>query len=346
MMLGVPDDPHLNTAPPRLADVAREAGVSTGTVSHALRGDRRIRKSTRQKVVETAERLGYSVDVHASVLGSRRGGKTSARDLIPIAVVHEKPLGGRVRDAAEKIKFRARDMGYDLQDIALTPEKSPAKHLAEAWHRGVEGVILRGLRRRPELLEIEWSRFSIVGLGREPEDLPIPRIRPNNFSSAKRLWEICWERGYRRIGSAPLSHSPRVLDDEARLGGLLAAEAVHVPFEKRISAHIGKMEDETAFEEWVRRWEPDCVISFATANRWWLRDMEVDAGYAACFIPEFATSPVAGMVENGTQMMAGALELLDQEIRHRRRGLSENAHETVVESVFQDGPTLRDHPKE
>ena len=55
-----------------MADVARAAGVNKGTVSRALRGDRRISNETRDRIWETARELGYEVDAVASGLSSKR----------------------------------------------------------------------------------------------------------------------------------------------------------------------------------------------------------------------------------------------------------------------------------
>ncbi len=57
-----------------MADVALEAGVNKGTVSRALRGDRRISAETRGRVWETAKKLGYELDAVASGLSSKRTG--------------------------------------------------------------------------------------------------------------------------------------------------------------------------------------------------------------------------------------------------------------------------------
>ncbi|MCX7522521.1 LacI family DNA-binding transcriptional regulator [Microbacterium sp. STN6] len=56
------------------ADVAREAGVSRGTVSYALNGDpdSRLLEATKQKVLDAAERLGYRPSAAARLLGGGR----------------------------------------------------------------------------------------------------------------------------------------------------------------------------------------------------------------------------------------------------------------------------------
>lgn len=57
-----------------MADVARSVGVNKGTVSRALKGDRRISPATRQRVWEAAKKLGYKLDAVASGLSSRHSG--------------------------------------------------------------------------------------------------------------------------------------------------------------------------------------------------------------------------------------------------------------------------------
>ncbi len=56
---------------PTMKDVAREAGVSLGTVSNVLNGVSAT-DQTRQKVVEAAERLGYRINNYARALKTNR----------------------------------------------------------------------------------------------------------------------------------------------------------------------------------------------------------------------------------------------------------------------------------
>ncbi len=68
MVVAVPAD--LNTL--TIKDVAREAGVSTGTVSRVLNKRAGVRSETREAVLATVERLDYRPDVAARELSSRQ----------------------------------------------------------------------------------------------------------------------------------------------------------------------------------------------------------------------------------------------------------------------------------
>ena len=56
-----------------IKDVAREAGVSTATVSHALNGFPEVAEETRRRVRETADRLGYVPNINGRNLASKCG---------------------------------------------------------------------------------------------------------------------------------------------------------------------------------------------------------------------------------------------------------------------------------
>jgi LacI family transcriptional regulator, repressor for deo operon, udp, cdd, tsx, nupC, and nupG len=53
-----------------IADVAREAGVNKGTVSRALRGIAGVGPATRERIIETADRLDFSASHLATALAS------------------------------------------------------------------------------------------------------------------------------------------------------------------------------------------------------------------------------------------------------------------------------------
>lgn len=66
-----------------IKDVAREAGVSVTTVSHALNGKGRLNPTTRRHVQAVAERLGYQPNPAARSLVSGRTGLVAAMASLP-----------------------------------------------------------------------------------------------------------------------------------------------------------------------------------------------------------------------------------------------------------------------
>jgi DNA-binding LacI/PurR family transcriptional regulator len=66
-----------------IRDVAREAGVSVTTVSHALNGKGRLNVDTRRRVREVADRLGYHPNPAARSLVSGRTGLIAAVPSLP-----------------------------------------------------------------------------------------------------------------------------------------------------------------------------------------------------------------------------------------------------------------------
>lgn len=62
-----------------ICDVAREAGVSTMTVTRAFREDAKVAPETRRRVIATAERLNFNPDLNARGL---RGGATHSIGLL------------------------------------------------------------------------------------------------------------------------------------------------------------------------------------------------------------------------------------------------------------------------
>ena len=63
---------------PTMVDVALRAGVSTMTVSRALKEGSRVSKATREKIMVAVNDLGYVLDQSAGSLSSRKTGFVAA----------------------------------------------------------------------------------------------------------------------------------------------------------------------------------------------------------------------------------------------------------------------------
>lgn len=71
---------------PTIDDIAREAGVSTGTVSRVLNGHATVAQRTREHVAEVISRLGYAPDPAARHLSWRTG------QTLGVSLAHDDPM--------------------------------------------------------------------------------------------------------------------------------------------------------------------------------------------------------------------------------------------------------------
>ena len=127
-----------------IKDVAREAGVSTATVSRALRGLPRVSEETRERVLAAAARMEYVASPNAASLAS---GLTRTVGIV-VPNVPRWCFGSVIYGAEELL----RSEGYDLLLYHITGDES-ARHRLFSTHllsKRVDAVIVLALRPAPE----------------------------------------------------------------------------------------------------------------------------------------------------------------------------------------------------
>lgn len=175
-----------------IKDVAREAGVSTATVSRALRGLPRVSDETRERVLAAAARMEYVASPHAASLAS---GTTRTVGVVVPNVTRW--FFGSVIHGAEEL---LRSEGYDvlLYDITGDPE---ARHRLFSTHllsKRVDAVMVLALRPT----EQEIASLSKVGTptvvvgGFVPQ---WPSIRIDDVLAATTAVQHLIELGHERI---------------------------------------------------------------------------------------------------------------------------------------------------
>src|SRR5262245_9683227 len=146
-----------------IKDVAREAGVSVTTVSHALNDKGRLNPDTRARVREVAERLGYRPNPAARSLVSGRTGL--------IAVVPSLP---------KEPQMSFGDFGYFTELIVSATEVAVSKDWALVvappsssdfvWERvPLDGVIvIEPIKDDPALPALRERRIPFVTISADP----------------------------------------------------------------------------------------------------------------------------------------------------------------------------------
>lgn len=124
---------------PSIADVAREAGVATSTVSRALTMPGRIAEPTRLKVVEAARKLGYTANQTARNL--RKGHTRSIMIVLPetLYIGASQIVIEVLRDVGQTLTER----GFTLLIANVSREAPTDEHILELAFGGtISGVLL------------------------------------------------------------------------------------------------------------------------------------------------------------------------------------------------------------
>ncbi len=177
----------------KIEDVAAAAGVSVATVSRAVRGLPNVAASTRERVTDIAEQLGYRPDPVASRLAAGR-----ARTVIVLVPHLSSWYFSNVVAGAEAVCAEA---GYDFLILGVGSLDECHRLLNEGHHleRRADGIILVNLS--PTAAQVRSLRargVSISTVGSAADRCPSVRVDDHAVGAlaAAHLAEL----GHRRIG--------------------------------------------------------------------------------------------------------------------------------------------------
>ncbi len=198
-----------------IKDVAREAGVSVGTASQALRGSPAVREATRRRVLVVAKRLRYQPSALARGLVTRR---THTVGLLISDIAN--PFFIRAVRAVEDV---AQEHGYNV--ILCNTDEDPAKetqYLRVLMEKRVDGIILATTAAsRRAVREICWRRIPLVLFDRELSGVATNVVKVDGVLGGRLATQHLLDLGHRRIG---IIHGPRDRSTGAeRLEGYLTS---------------------------------------------------------------------------------------------------------------------------
>ena len=177
-----------------MADVAERAGVSTMTVSRALRKGGPISDETRRRIMAAIDELGYVLDQTAGTLSSKRSGFVAT--LIPS--INNSNFSDTVRGIGEAIEGSGLQLLLGRTDYLVENEETLLESMLT---RRPEGIILTGGSHTPRSRRLlETVGIPVV----ETWDLPLEPIEHvigfSNAAAIRALTHDLHARGYRNIG--------------------------------------------------------------------------------------------------------------------------------------------------
>lgn len=184
-------------APARVTirDVAAEAGVSITTVSHVLNDvpGKRINPHTRERVRETAARLGYSPNVLARSLRTNRSGSIG---LIGDEIATT-PFAGRVILGAQTA-VQAHDAVLLITSTGYEREVEE-REIAELVHRRVDGVLYAAMYHRKVEIPESLLVVPVVALNAFTDDPRVPWVVPDEVLGGWDATDVLVSAGHRRL---------------------------------------------------------------------------------------------------------------------------------------------------
>lgn len=176
-------------------DVAREAGCSPATVSKAFNNYKSVSESTYKKIMEIADKLGYTPNNSARALATK---KTWLIGVILSEELHTGITHPHFSEILQSFNTRAGEYGYDIIFISKRFDNKEISYLEHCKYRGVDGVLLAvGAKFNDEIkciLESDIKCVSVEGL--YPNKYTV--ISDNKMGSFQAL-EYLYFLGHRKI---------------------------------------------------------------------------------------------------------------------------------------------------
>ncbi|MGM0754625.1 MAG: catabolite control protein A [Bacillota bacterium] len=182
-------------------DVAREANVSMATVSRVVNGNPNVKPTTRKKVLEAIDRLGYRPNAVARGLASKK--TTTVGVIIPdISSIFYSELARGIEDIATMYKYNI---------ILSNSDQNTDKelHLLNTMlGKQVDGIVFMGGNITDVLVEeFKRSPVPIVLAASVEEQAQTPSVNINYEQAIYDSVQLLIEKGHKRIAfvSGPMS---------------------------------------------------------------------------------------------------------------------------------------------
>lgn len=190
-----------------LKQVAAEAGISISCTARALKGRPGISSTTRFRVREIAERLGYRPDPMLSALATYREAnrQTSFQGTLAYLATNKDEQSclsiPETGDLLRGVKKRADQLGYQVEYFTLV--QSGLEH-SRLWKnlkaRGVCGAVMRSFPLSQKIVLSPEYGISCIDLFGQPYSEILPTVSSYHSQSMELALNKLLERGVRRPG--------------------------------------------------------------------------------------------------------------------------------------------------
>jgi len=313
-----------------IKDIAKALGISTSTVSRALRDSYEISPETKQLVLDCAEKLNYRPNPIALSLKERR-----SRSIGVVVCEIANNFFSQVINGIESIAY---DRGYNV--IISQSRESYEREVIDLQYlasRSVDGLLISLSTETNDISHLKALHergFPIVFFDRISEEINTHKVIVDNFRGAYDATEHLIRNGYKRIAAVTNSEFLSITVErlagykEALLAnGIKVQESLiqHCFYGGMISSEI----DEAVNKLFTLKQKPDALFATSdklttgclkTLKRRGLRipDDIAIVGFSNTDIAELIDPPLTLVRQPALEMGQAATELLLQIIESKR----------------------------
>ena len=243
---------HVST----LQDVARDAEVSTATVSRCLNSPNQVAKATRTRVMEAVSRLEYTPNFGAKAMAENRTFTIGA--IIPTM---ENAVFARGLQAFQDTLHKR---GYTLL-VASSSYSSDLEQeqMRTLISRGVDGLLLIGHDRHASALQYLEKRNipTLVTWAYEPA-AALPSIGFDNYAAMQSLADRVFQLGHKNIGmiSAQIKSNDRARARVLAVQDMMTNNGLDKAHLKLIETEYDIEKGAIAFETLIKNSDPPTMI--------------------------------------------------------------------------------------
>ncbi len=325
------------------------------TVSLAFRGSERVSESTREKVLQAADRLGYRPNpmVQTLMANLRATRKVELHSVIAWITAFDTEDGWADTEVFQEYfkgaVRRAMHLGYRVEPFWARAKGMTGKRLSEILRaRGINGVIIPPVPSSLKKLDMNWSQFASATIGYSFQQPALHRVAANLSEAMFIAIAKCEKAGYERIGFV----IPEETDSRVNHGWMSAFLSWQRFIPKKNLVPMMYVERPIKIEDrlgpWLKKHRPDVVIAVNNELLEWLPDLfsirvpeDVGLVFLAKRYSEKECKAVTGVNQRDAAVGASAVDMVVAQMQRNEIGLPEHPNVILSSGVWEDGNTTR-----
>ncbi len=334
--------------PPTLRQIGAAAGVSASTVSLALRDHPSISQSTRERIRELAQKMGYRSDAVLAKAMAHLQRSREKKGVVVLGIVNGFPWRlphktiPQFGDFWQPAFAHADAHGYKLEEFWVHEPGMTLQRLREILKaRGIEGLLVTTATGGAGYLDFDLTGFSAVCVGPCLWSPAIHSVATDHSQAMRLALDEVLSLGYQRIGLALPGGMSRMTggDSVAVYHDYVVRGRIVSP----VRVYDAEHHDLKPFVKWYEREKPEVIIGHPITLGW-LKEAGVkvpDAcGFAGIGIIS-AHDRCSGVDRRLGAQAVACVDLLISLLHNNARGAPTVPMRLLVGGMWCPGNTLR-----